>query len=918
MKTQIPDNMMVGKRKQDGSEWHPLVLHCIDVAAFAATWLAQPLVQERLLGGRGKRLSLVQQKMLCFFAAIHDLGKLNAYFQNKIRGLPEKHSVGHSKPALALLGLGGLADDLENLFLYNSFKNNLTIADLATSWFNDTDENLFEIFLKSAFSHHGDPLNLKDFELKHKLCWKDDPSFHTKNIADFLRLIWDTLELDESLDNPHEGFTVTQITNSFGVSFSGLIQASDWGASNTNLFPYLDTTNEDFQANTLEICKARFESSKNIAHQFLKDAGRIDLDLSFIKGVLDRKEFKKILPFTDLNPVQKAVFDAFNPKSGMTELIEAQMGAGKTEMAILRALQYLVNGFGSSIVFALPTKSSAEQIYKRLTTILEQAIPNGCPKVILATGDSIGSYNYQIKSSENKLHMISELDEKSEATIYEENQAKRILAQLWATDSAKKSMSGTIVVCTIDQVEQATLKNTHATMIKFFLDQAILIIDEVHASDDYQMRIVEQVLKNHRSLGGVSILMSATLTESAKKKLLGLKSKDTKTQSEAMNTIYPLLTQVDMGVRTEIALPSSKEKTFHVEILEDLDFEKLAHSTLDSAERGAKICVLKNTVKMARKFQIVLEQIAVATNREHLLFKVAGKIALVHARFTADAKKKIIKELEKRCGKNSDLGGFVVVATQVVQQSLDLDFDRMYTDLCPMDVLLQRAGRVHRHTRARPIGFEDPILVVLSPDDFVKNVKDRYSIGVGAKTVYENLVILGATLKSIKDKPLVKVDAQARERIENTLDRVWGKEFLDSNVATELENATKPSNLGARSLASDACFDIANDSYIDLTFNNENNQTRLGCDDVLVHFKENDKYLRIGDIFGDHFISLSVSLSLLLEKDAGMIDFKNPIIGIADCIASNQKDLVYEISLSNGVNTLKSKLKYSRFGIELV
>jgi len=912
MKTPMLDTM-VGKRKPDGDEWHPLVLHCIDVMSAASVRLAQPLVQERLLCGKGKRLSAVQQKMLCFFIAIHDLGKMIPDFQKRIRGLQGKRGIGHVKPSLALFR----ARDLQDLFLYSPFKTSLTFADLACSWFNDTEENLIESLAKASFCHHGEPLDIDNYDQRHKDCWLEDWVSTKKNIAEFLSLLWDTLDLDESLGKPHECFTVTQLTNSFFLSFSGLVQSSDWIASDTNLFPYLDTTNEDFQSNTPKICKARFESSKKIAYDFFKAIGMIDLDLSFISNVLDQKAFKSILPFASLNSVQEAIFKAFDPKFGMTELIEAQMGVGKTEIAVLRALQYLVKGYGSSIVYALPTKASAEQIHKRLTALLQQAFPKNCPKVILATGDSVGSYNSQIKAAEKKLDMLLSLDEKSEATIYEENQAKKIISQLWATDSAKKSLANVFVICTIDQVEQATLKNTHAQMIKFFLDQAILIIDEVHASDKYQMRIVEQVLENHRTTGGVSILMSATLPESAKKKLLGLKLKDTKTQQEILSTHYPLLTQVHAGLRTEIHLPSSKEKAFQAQILDDLDFERLAHSVLASAEQGAKICVLKNTVKESNKFQRVLEQIASNTNRDHLLFQVLGTTTLLHARFTANAKEKMVKELESRCGKNASIGGFIVVATQVVQQSLDLDFDRMYTDLCPMDVLLQRAGRLHRHTRNRPKGFEDPILVVMSPKNFSENKSGRYSIGLGENSVYQDIVALGSTLKSIKDNPLVKVDAQARERIENTLDRTLSKAFLGHDMAEKLESITKVSGIQDRVLAELACFNSARDSYIELTFENNNNKTRLGCDDVLIHFKENDHYKKIPDIFGGCFSVLSVSLEKLVDKGQ-IIDFEKPITGVADCICSNPKNLVYEISLSNGENELGVKLKYSRFGIEII
>lgn len=911
MKTEMLDTLMVGKRKKDGSEWHPLVMHCLDVAAVASILLEILLIQERLLGGRGKRLTTHQKKILCFFVAIHDLGKMNPEFQKKIRGLPEKNSVGHLKPAFALFW----DNSLKSIFISSRFKNNVSIEDLAQAWFQNVDAGLFDRLFKATISHHGEPINLDDFNRDHRVCWEDDPIQHKKNVSEFLALIWDTLDLDDSLGKPHESFTCEHITNSFCISFSGLIQISDWIGSDVRYFKYLDTTNENFQQNTLDLCRARFEDSKKCAADFFREKGVSGLDLSFIKSVLETQDFGKILPFENLNSVQQDIFDRFDPKDGEIELIEAQMGVGKTEIALIRALQYLVAGYGMKIVYALPTKASAEQIHKRLETILQKAFPGECPKVLLATGDSVGAYNDEIKKAEERLSTISDLDDKSEATIYEESQLKQTIGKLWATESAPRQLSATFVVCTIDQVEQAALKNKHSTMIKFFLDTAILIIDEVHASDTYQMGIVKQVLINHRAVGGISVLLSDTLTESAKQELLGLKDSAKKKDDQSiLHTPYPLLTQAHKGLRTEIALPSPKEKTFRVQIRTDLDAERLAEDVLDLAEQGSKICVLKNTVKTARVCQQALEKVAIKTNREHLLFKVQDKTTLVHAKFTAQSKKIMTMGLENRCGKKATPGGFVVIATQVVQQSLDLDFDRMFTDLCPMDILLQRAGRLHRHSRIRPMCCADPILVVMTPKDLLINNKHRSDLGLG--TVYKDFVELGATLKSNQDKPSIQVDAQARERIENTLNRNLSKHFLGTDYADALAKVTKENDIHAKGLAAGACFDVNKDNYLELSFKGKAHKTRHGCDDVLIHFDQRQK-----DIFSGSFYSLSVSISeLTTDEQTAIIDSEDSLVGEVDTCTDSGDGLEYVISLKmkKAGNILKSKLNYSRFGIKII
>jgi CRISPR-associated endonuclease/helicase Cas3 len=145
------------------------------------------------------------------------------------------------------------------------------------------------------------------------------------------------------------------------------------------------------------------------------------------------------------------------------------------------------------------------------------------------------------------------------------------------------------------------------------------------------------------------------------------------------------------------------------------DAQRVAGLALEAAMKGAKVLVVRNTVRDCIATQVHLERLAEPARSSHLLFSCSGIAVPHHSRFTRTDRVALDLELEKRLGGNRPEGGCVVVATQTAQQSLDLDADFLVSDLCPADVLLQRLGRLHRHERLRPIPYGTPEAVVLVP-----------------------------------------------------------------------------------------------------------------------------------------------------------------------------------------------------------
>ena len=135
------------------------------------------------------------------------------------------------------------------------------------------------------------------------------------------------------------------------------------------------------------------------------------------------------------------------------------------------------------------------------------------------------------------------------------------------------------------------------------------------------------------------------------------------------------------------------------------DLRSVAAQALEAARAGAKVLVVRNTVGYAITTQQALEEIA----ERALLFSYEATLTLHHGRFAAADRRLLDHEVERRLGRDRLPGGMVVVGTQTLEQSLDIDADLLITDLCPVDMLLQRIGRLHRHLRDdRPDGYRDP------------------------------------------------------------------------------------------------------------------------------------------------------------------------------------------------------------------
>ena len=275
----------------------------------------------------------------------------------------------------------------------------------------------------------------------------------------------------------------------------------------------------------------------------------------------------------------------------------------------------------------------------------------------------------------------------------------------WLANSRKRVFLGQIGVCTVDQVLLSVLPVRHKFVRGFGLNKSVLIVDEVHAYDAYMHGLLGEVLRRQKATGGSAILLSATLPAGVRAKLL-----EAWESSGVDDAPYPALWHATQGAAACATVPDEHRPERREVITECLKLpgafpnDDVIERIIAAAESGARVAVVMNLVDDAQRLARLLRD------------KTTVDVDVFHARYRFMDRQTKEKATIDYYGRNAVRDkGRIIVATQVVEQSLDLDFDWMLTQICPVDLLFQRLGRLHRHQREhRPAGFELPRCTVLS------------------------------------------------------------------------------------------------------------------------------------------------------------------------------------------------------------
>ena len=738
-------------KRNDAGEverWHPLVAHCADVAAVTEALLTRTLLGKRLahIAGHGPFEETTVAR-LSALAALHDLGKLNHGFQAK--ALPPDAKVerrGHVTEALALFNCEGR--DAERAAL----QRHLPTAEFC-AW---ADEETTVRLLFAAIGHHGRPGNLESAHFD-RLLWRAtaslDPAAGIALLVAATRVWFPSAYASGGKPLPD--------APAFQHAFAGLVMLADWIGS--------DASDAAFRYQTESDAADRMPFARDTAARLLMSLG---LDVSAARGSLGEHApvFERVWPFAP-HGAQRAVLELnAQPATGTLTLLESETGSGKTEAALAHFLRLFHSGCVDGMYFALPTRTAATQIHARVVAAVRHAFPDDAsrPAVVLAVPGYL-----QVDAAEGKRLPGFEV-------LWNDDRLRADRHRGWAAEHPKRYLAGAVVVGTIDQALLSTLQVDHAHLRATALLRHLLVVDEVHASDAYGTRLLDDVLGAHLAAGGHALLLSATLGTDARTRLFAPQSNRRPSPpplAEALLAPYPALVTRAEGEATAtvtaVEAPSTSKPVTHALRAWIDEPDAIVQEALAAARRGARVLILRNTVKDCVATQVALETAAGTVDRP-LLFECDGKSAPHHARFARVDRMALDVAIEAYFGKGRERStGVVAVATQTVQQSLDLDADLLLTDLCPMDVLLQRIGRLHRHgERVRPAGFEFARVVVLVPTErdlgrlILPRGEARGRHGFG--TVYDDLRILEATWRQLETHTTLVIPEMNRQLVEYT------------------------------------------------------------------------------------------------------------------------------------------------------
>jgi len=671
--------------------WHPLLAHMWDSAA-TADWLWDwlPPSVKRLLGGDPAR------ELYRWLAALHDLGKASVAFQTKVPQLAA---------AVESAGLRCGAPPPDANTAPHGLVSGLALVDaLVTRGWRIGEAEWLGLLVGG---HHG------KFPDSDWLAPMKRPAVRLLGGPEWSRAREELLDLvTRELGVDLDAWRGRSVPIAAQLALTGAVILADWLASNEELFPYVGDKLDDRYRDHLGRRAARAAEVLGLRGAWQPDP---KLVTAGDPDMLGRTRFG-----WPLRPVQRRAVELAAQSDGPgLLLIEAPTGEGKTEAALLAA-EVLAARYGQGGIFVgLPTQATANQMFGR---VRDWASTSGqVTTIALAHGKAARQEDYR------RLVRISSVDPEVRHGV----SAGSVVASEWF--ARKKALLAPVVVGTVDQLLLAGVAGRHVALRHLGLAGKVVVVDEVHAYDAYMSTLLRRVLSWLGAMRAPVILLSATLPSALRRALVSAYAGQEVTESEPG---YPRLLWVDAptgpqadtrttrdflaGRRPQAAGPvrprtaietASSARTVAVSMVaepESAGDEVVATLVADLVRDGGCVLVLRNTVGRAQRTYRAL--------RERL---VGAEVSLFHARFTVADRRRLETRLVAEFGKEGRRPHEVprvVVATQVVEQSLDVDFDALVTDLAPIDLLLQRLSRTHRHDRPkehRPGRLRTPTMYVV-------------------------------------------------------------------------------------------------------------------------------------------------------------------------------------------------------------
>lgn len=746
------------------------------------------------------RLSSIEEEALLawlsFLLALHDMGKFSDGFQNQ-------------RPDL-LQALQGRATRVSYDERHDTLGWLLAQEDLPSTFTADDAEELRDLLIpwvSAVAGHHGRPPKLVLSRNQEALLVKRQfPAPVRQDTRWFIHEVIQLLLRDGLPFSTRDYDQLRPLFIHTSWLVAGLAVAADWLGSNQLWFPYWDGSPISFESYWQDCALPRASTA-------LRESGLAPSTPAPFHKITDL--FDSI---SEPTPLQQCVETMGLAQGPQLIIMEEVTGGGKTEAALTLAARLLAAGAVDGIYFALPTMATADAMHRRVEHVHPRFFADGA-KVSLVLAHSTAAFSLE-------LERVNQSD-----TGYgiKEHDSASGHCSAWLADSRKKALLAHVGVGTIDQALLGILATKHQSLRLWGLLGKVLIVDEVHACDAYVTGLLKTLLKFHAAFGGSAILLSATLPQSQRAALVAAFMEGAGCIApEVTEMAYPLVTHISTQAVREIPVAArlTSRRVVRVEPLPDL---QTALERLRTAlQEGHCACWVRNTVADAlAAYALWVKEIG------------AENVLLYHARFALTDRLHIGAEVLKRFSKDStaeDRRGRLVIATQVVEQSLDVDFDYMVTDLAPIDLIMQRAGRLKRHARdvqGNPRQGEDmrgeALLGVLMPMADEQAGAGWYKAFFSrAAYVYTHHGQLWLTAHWLQTHRAFTMPDNAREMIECVYADDAGEripEGLQRNAATAAGDAMADRSMAAfNSLDLDSGYEVTSTHWRE----DENTPTRLG------------------------------------------------------------------------------------------
>jgi len=774
--------------------YHPLICHLLDVAAVAERIWDETLseyARRRLATGLGFDDLDAARAWVSALAGLHDTGKGCPAFQQQpaaelLRGLYGG----------ALFSLDGPGDSPPRT--PHGVVTAVTLGELMAEQ-HSVDRKTARRLAQVVGGHHGFfPSRKQRGELR-----RDRAQAFPARVgnwawegvrAGIVRLVCDALGLG--------GLSVpTRLDDAAIMALAEIACVADWIGSNTRFFKFLaDPPPPEPPALDPLSARVYLEQARAHAHAALHRLHWTGWQPSDAPASFCRL-FPAIERPCDLQVRMEELAGALAGQLPALVIVEAPMGEGKTEAALYAADRWGVAPGPSGAYVAMPTQATSNQMFSRVREFLERRFSGQTVTLQLLHGHSALSAELQamLRADPDEMTPDQICDDDPRSDAHDREQAE-VIAGEWFT-ARKRGLLAPFGVGTVDQALLAVLPTKHQFVRLGALAGKVVIFDEVHAYDAYMSVILECLLTWLGALGSPVLLLSATLPRARRDALLRAYARGL--QIDLREPIacppYPRLSWVAAAGAGASPIVASERSTRSLSISfvdgaipADGGEFALARKLRDALEQGGCAAVVCNTVRRARDVYEAL--------RPYFPEKDAGdgrpELELFHARFRFRERDALEKctllrfgrpdgEVEVAEGRKEPVRRprrAVLVATQVIEQSLDLDFDLMVSDMAPADLLLQRSGREHRHIRAsRPPGLETPRLWICEPRIGGDGVPE---FEAGTRFIYDGHILLRSWL-ALRDRKEIAVPGDVEALIES----VYGEDEAPADASEALRRA---------------------------------------------------------------------------------------------------------------------------------